>query len=235
MEKLLTELTNRLTKTFSTRLVSVVLYGSAATGEHDQASDINTLCVLTDVTPRELKESEAIFRWWRDKGNPAPLLLSAHEVRTSTDCFPIEFHDMKERRRILAGEDVIEGLEIDDAFYRAQVEYQLRAKLVRLRQKAAGVLTDKDLLRKLMIDSISTFCVLFRHAARLGGHAAPWGRRAIIDEMMRRFEVDTAPLLQIVAMREGRIRLTDVEPEPLLEQYLKQLQVVIDHVDRLQK
>ena len=48
MEKLLTELTNRLTKTFSTRLVSVVLYGSAATGEHDKASDINTLCVLTE-------------------------------------------------------------------------------------------------------------------------------------------------------------------------------------------
>lgn len=235
MEKLLTELTDRLTKTFSTRLVSVVLYGSAATGEHDQASDINILCVLSDVTPRELKESEGIFRWWRDKGNPAPLLLSAEEVRTSTDCFAIEFHDMKERRRILSGEDVIEALEIDDAFYRAQVEYQLRAKLVRLRQKAAGVLADKELLRRLLIDSISTFCVLFRHAARLGGFIAPWGRKAIIDEMMRRFDVDPMPLLQILAMREGRIRPADVDPEPLLGSYLKQLQIVIDRVDRLQR
>ena len=165
MQKLITELTERLTKTFSDRLVSVVLYGSAAAGEYDERfSDINVLCVLTQVTPMELRDSEAIFRWWRQKGNPAPLLLSEQEVQTSADCFPIEFHDMQERRRILAGTDLIESLPLDDRYYRAQVEYQLRAKLLRLRQKAAGVLNDKALLRRLLMDSVSTFCVLFRHA-----------------------------------------------------------------------
>ena len=67
------------------------------------------LCVLTRVTPAELADSEPIFKWWREQGNPSPLLLSEEEVRTSTDCFPIEFHDMQERRRVLFGTDVDRG------------------------------------------------------------------------------------------------------------------------------
>ena len=90
------------------RLRSVILYGSAAAGEHnEQFSDLNVLCVLARVTPAELADAEPIFKWWRALGNPSPLLLSEEELRTSTDCFPIEFHDMQERRRVLFGTDLI--------------------------------------------------------------------------------------------------------------------------------
>jgi predicted nucleotidyltransferase len=236
MQKLITELTERLTKTFSGRLVSVVLYGSAAAGEYDERfSDINVLCVLTKVTPTELRDSESIFRWWRQKGNPAPLLLSEQEVYTSADCFPIEFHDMKERRRILAGADLIEPLRVDDRYYRAQVEYQLRAKLLRLRQKAAGVLNDKALLRRLLMDSVSTFCVLFRHALKVTGHSPNYCRRDIVDEAGRRFHIDQSPFLQILAMREGKLAPQGVDPEPLLAAYLTQIQGVIEIVDGFRK
>ena len=34
---------------------------------------------------------------------------------------------------------------VDNSFYRAQVEHELRAKLLRLRQKASGMLSDADL------------------------------------------------------------------------------------------
>ena len=46
---------------------------------------------------------------------------------------------------------MISALVIDDSFYRAQVEHELRAKLLRLRQKAAGMLSDQDLLRRLLV------------------------------------------------------------------------------------
>jgi len=71
MERILKELVDRLTKTYQGRLVSVILYGSAAVGDHNgRFSDINVFCVLKQMTPRELGESETIFRWWREKGNP---------------------------------------------------------------------------------------------------------------------------------------------------------------------
>src|SRR5580700_4263032 len=142
-DKLL-ELVDRLKQAEGERLLSVILYGSAAAGEHNEHfSDLNVLCVLTRITPSELADSEPIFKWWRAQGNPSPLLLSEDELRTSTDCFPVEFHDMQERHRILYGADVIQDLVIDRTFYRAQVEMELRAKLLRLRQKAAEVLLEK--------------------------------------------------------------------------------------------
>jgi hypothetical protein len=143
MERKLTELVDRLKKAHGERLVSVVLYGSGAGEDHTAAySDLNILCVLSEITPREMAQSEPIFGWWRGLGSPAPLLLTEHEVRTSTDCFPIEFHDIKRQHRILYGNDVLSTLHVDNSFYRAQVEHELRAKVLRLRQKAAGVLSD---------------------------------------------------------------------------------------------
>ena len=167
-------LVEKLRKALGPDLVSVVLYGSAAAGEHDEKfSDYNVLCVLTRIEPAQLGATETIFRWWRQQGNPAPLLLTEHEVRTSTDCFAIEFQDIKEHHRILYGADVVSSLAIDRCFYRAQVEHDLRAKLLRLRTKASGILSDKDVLRRLLVDSISTFCVLFRHALILHGVDGP--------------------------------------------------------------
>lgn len=236
MERVLNQLVERLTKVYEDRLVSVMLYGSAAVGDHhDRYSDLNVLCVLRDVTPRELGDSAPIFRWWRKLGNPSPLLLSRDEVRTSTDCFPIEFHDIKERHRVLAGEDVAQNLEVDDSFYRAQVEHELRAKLLRLRQKAAGVLSSGDLLLELMADSLSTFCVLFRHALLLHGVDARSEKSSIIDQAAEKFGIEPSPFRSLLDLREQKIKARQIQPGPLFERYLKEIQVVINAVDRLEK
>jgi hypothetical protein len=236
MEKLLAQLVERLKKAYDARLKSVVLYGSAAAGDHHgKFSDLNVLCVLAEVTPRELAESTAIVRWWRDHGNPSPLMLSEAEVRDSTDCFPIEFQDIRERHRILYGEDVVRTVEVDKCFYRAQVEHELRAKLLRLRQKAAGVLADAGLLRTLLAESISTFCVLFRHALQLHGEEARFEKREVIAQARERFGIDPTPFLRLLDLREEKIKARELEPLPLLADYMKQIQTVIDAVDRLEK
>src|SRR5271157_3015142 len=152
MEQKLAQLVERTRAALGDRLVAVILYGSGASGEHHgKFSDLNVLTVATAVTVRELADAEPVVRWWRNAGNPSPLLLSRDEVNESTDVFAIEFHDMLEQRRVLYGEDVIAGLQIDRTFYRAQVEHDLLSKLLRLRQKAAAVLSDRDALLALML------------------------------------------------------------------------------------
>jgi len=236
MESALNQLLEKLAKALGDRLVSVVLYGSAATGEHHEGfSDLNVLCVLQDVTSRELADAEPIFRWWREKKNPAPLLLSEHEVQTCSDCFAIEFHDIKNQHRILQGKDVISNLVVDDSFYRAQVEHDLRAKLLRLRQKASGALSNPDVLRRMMADSLSTFCVLFRHALLLHGVAAHSKKREIIQQTNENFGIDPLPFNKLLDLREGRIKPRTLEPISLLDSYLQQISIVIDAVDRLEK
>jgi len=236
MDKLLSQLTAKLQAAFGERLVSVVLYGSAAAGDHHQDfSDLNVLCVLTQITPRELAASEDIFRWWREQGSPSPLLLTEHELTTSTDSFAIEFHDIQRQNRLLHGRDVISALEIDDSFYRAQVEHELRAKLLRLRQKAGGMLSNPDLLRRLLLDSISTFCVLFRHALYLKGHNAPFVKRDVIQLAREVFSFDPGPFNQLLDVREAVRKPRELDPVPLLASYLSEISRVIDAVDSIHK
>ncbi len=236
MERVLKQLVERLQKALGDRLKSVILYGSAAAGDyHGKFSDLNVLCVLREVGLPELEASTPVVQWWREQGNPAPLMLSEDEVRTSTDCFPIEFHDIKEQRRVLYGDDLVLDLEIENCFYRAQVEHDLRAKLLRLRQRAAGVLADAGLARNLLTDSVSTFCVLFRHALLLHGVNAPAEKRKVVEQAHAQFGIDPAPFERLLEVREGRIKSKEIEPRPVLAAYIAQIQKVIDAVDRLEK
>jgi hypothetical protein len=237
MERLIVELVEKLHKAHGGRLVSVLLYGSGAMpDERDAMSDFNVLCVLRQVTPVELHASEPIFRWWREMKNPAPLLLSEDEVRNATDCFPIEFHDICERHRVLYGDDVLAGVVVDDSFYRAQVEHELRAKMLRLRQKAGGVLSERDLLLRLMCESVSTFCVLFRHALRLAGEQPLFGKREVVTAAARRFGASPEPFQNLLDIRDGTKKPKDVpDATALFTSYLQQIEVVVRAVDEIAK
>jgi predicted nucleotidyltransferase len=235
MEDKLLELVDRLKQAQGESLRSVILYGSAAAGEHNEHfSDLNVLCVLTRVTPDELAASASIFEWWRKLGNPSPLLLSEEELHTSTDCFPIEFHDMQERRRVLFGPDVIENLAIDRTFYRAQVEMELRSKLLRLRQKAADVLANQPALLRLMIDSVPNFMVLARHALLVSGLPSGFRKREVVRHLPD-IGVDATPFDTLLDLRDQSKLAGDVDPAALFASYLKQIEALVGHVDQLDK
>jgi hypothetical protein len=232
----LDQLVGKLNKALGADLVSVVLYGSAAVGDHhEKFSDYNVLCVLTQITPVQLGATETVFRWWQQQGNPAPLLLTQHEVQNLTDCFAIEFHDIKDHHRILAGADVVSALEIDRSFYRAQVEHDLRAKLLRLRQKASAILSDKEVLRRLLVESVSTFCVLFRHALILSGVEGPAQKRDVVERAAERFGLDARPFRSLLDQREQKAKAQELDPQALLGSYLIEIGKVIDAVDSMEK
>lgn len=235
-EKLLNELSSRLRRAFGDRLLSVVLYGSAASGElHGSYSDLNVLCVVKTIGPAELGLAEPVIKWWRSLHNPSPLFLTEEEFHNSTDCFAIEFHDIVECHRVVAGADLVTGMTVDDSFYRGQVEHELRAKLLRLRQKAGGLLSDKGQLVQLMGESVSTFCNLARHALRLAGARAPMHKREAIGECATVFGVDPAPFYTLLDLREGTKKARELDPAALLAAYIQQIEVLTGAVDRLTK
>jgi hypothetical protein len=235
MDKTLTQLVDKINKAFGSKVVSVILYGSGADGEiHKDYSDLNVLCVLTQVTSAELAVSGGIFRFWREKGNPAPLLMSEEEVQRSTDAFPIEFKDMQANRKVLVGKDVIASLEVSSKNYRTQIEHELRSKMLRLRQKAAGVWDDDDLLGKLMVDSSATFVVLARHALSAAGHPVQWKKRDAITELKAKFGIDPEPFYTLLDLREGVTRKLPVAATQLFDRYLAQIQVLVQTVDHLE-
>jgi hypothetical protein len=104
-----------------------------------------------------------------------------------------------------------------------------------LRQKASGILSDKDVLRRLLADSISTFCVLFRHALILHGVDTSGRKREIIERAREKFGIDPAPFNSLLDQREEKIKPKEIEPESLLAAYMKEIGKVIDAVDSLEK
>ncbi len=231
----LKELVTKLERAYHDRLMSVVLYGSGASADHHaKFSDLNVLCVLKEITPRELAEGEPVLRWWREHGHPSPLLMSEEEAHNSADSFPIEFRDMKDRRKVLYGMDVVAEVKIDTKYYRAQIEHELRAKLFRLRQQGAQVLSDPAALLKLCLDSVSTFCVLARHALAAAGVDAKTQRRAVVHQLGETLGMDVAPFEILLDVREDKTGPEVGDPGELFARYLECIRRLIEFVDRLE-
>jgi hypothetical protein len=236
LQEKLSELVRHLQAAFGGHLVSAILYGSAAMDDwHEKSSDLNVLCVLDRLARAELAQSEAVFRWWRQQGNPPPLLLSEEEVRTSTDCFPMEFHDMQEHRRVLYGADVIQNLSVDRSFYRAQVEHELRAKQIRLRQKAAELLSRPEQLLSLLSDSVSTFCVLGRHALILSGHEPRWKKKDVIAALQQALGAPFEGANAILAVRAAGKRRAEIDASSVFDKYLAEFDSLVRFVDGLDR
>ncbi|HEV2202670.1 MAG TPA: hypothetical protein VGR73_22865 [Bryobacteraceae bacterium] len=231
----LKELVTKLENAYHDRLVSVILYGSGASEtQHNGFSDLNVLCVLKQITPRELGDGEPVVRWWRGHGHPSPLLMSEEEVHHSADSFPVEFRDMQERRKLLYGLDVIADLYVDPRFYRAQLEHDLRSKLFRLRQQASGVLSDDAALMKLCLDSVSTFCVLGRHALAAAHVEVPHERRAVVERLGKAMRADMAPFTTLLDLREKKPAAASESPAELFANYLECVRKMVEFVDGLE-
>src|SRR2546425_6491992 len=129
------EFVNKMRTATGENLVSIVLYGSAVEGEfHPEYSDLNMLCVLRDASFASLTKIASVVEWWRGKKYHPPLVLTLTDLRASADVFSIEFVDMKQRHRLLYGEDVLQNLEVSMHLHKSQLEYELREKLFLLRQ-----------------------------------------------------------------------------------------------------
>src|SRR6185295_12890905 len=98
----LDELVAQLQKVYGPELRSVVLYGSAAAGEHiPKRSDYNVLVIVDSLTMTHLRAEAAVAQAWGESGNPPPLTLTTQEWRSSADIFPMEYADVLERHRVL--------------------------------------------------------------------------------------------------------------------------------------
>ena len=94
---------------------------------------------------------------------------------------------------------------------------------------------DGGLLLRLLAESVSTFCVLTRHALRLHGVDARWTKREIVGQAADRFGVDATPFVSLLDLRDGRVKPKHLEPEQVYSNYLSQIGRVVEHVDRLKK
>ena len=232
-EQLLNELVLRLKKAAENNLLSVILYGSAATDEfHPKHSDLNVLCILRNLSRKELSKLAAASTWWAKKGYPAPLFFTLNELHHSADIFAIELLDIQAARRVLYGEDVIASLHVPTDLHRLHVERELRNNTLRLRQYYIMHAEDSRKTRQLMLSSFSTFVALFRHALFALGEDPPPSKRATVDRAGSVLGFDPSPFQALLDIREGRQREREMDAQATFDKYLNAVVKATEEVDR---
>jgi predicted nucleotidyltransferase len=226
-----------LKATHGDNLASVVLYGSAASGDFVQTeSDYNVLIALHHITPEDLRQAQAPAREWQRLGHPLPVYFTFSELRDAADVFPIEFHQMERSRVVLYGRDPFETLRISDENLRHQTEYELRSKLIQLRRLYIPASASAERLRDLMSDSLSSFATLFAPVLLLHHVEPPVLKRDVVAATARLLGLDGRAFERVFEMRErGGDGVTgDRAANEMFAAYMAEIERVIDAVDRLE-
>ena len=233
MEAKLTELVDRLKAALHDNLKTVVLYGSAVTGEFRAGhSDLNVLCVVDRADAALLEHAHGVADWWMRQGNLAPLIFTVDELRRSADVFAIELLDMKLHHRILHGTDFLDDFEVPLHLHRLQVERELRTAWLRLRQAILAAPLSNKVHVDIMLKSVSPFCALFRHALLALGHDMPATKRETVSAIASLTGANPTAFLTILDLREGKRKKSEIDVEVSLNAYLELVEVVTDEVDR---
>lgn len=232
----LDQLIQKLREAHGENLSSIVLYGSAAAGDHlGSRSDHNLLIALTRITTRDLHAAHAAMREWEKLGQPIPVYFTVAELQDAADVFPIEFHQMEKARKVLFGHDPFEFVQISPANLRHQTEYELRTKLIRLRRLYVPASDSVEKLLALMTDSVSSFAALFRAVLILRGQEPPVSKAESVRATMRLLNLDDSPFEKVLELRKRTSAvMTEAEANDLFSDYLMQIERVIQAVDRFE-
>lgn len=234
MEKVLTKLVSDLCESCGDNLIAVVLYGSSASGEfHQKYSDLNTLCVLKDLSPECVSKAGKAISGFVKQGHPPPLLFSRDEIENANDVFPVEFLDIQINHRVLFGESVFAGLQIGRENHRLEVEHELRSKLIGLRQNFLASSQDPKATEQLMLRSLSSVLTLFRHILLLQGEEVSIHKRDIVKAGSQKCGLDESVFLTLLEIREQQKKLNPAEVEALFANYWREIEKMIGVVDQL--
>ena len=237
VQEALKGLVEDLRATHGDNLASVVLYGSAAAGDHlELRSDYNLLIALNRITPEDLRLAQAPMREWQRLGHPLPVYFTVEELSDAADVFPIEFHQMANARIVLYGRDPFEFAKLSNTNLRHQAEYELRSKLIQLRRHYIPASISIEKLCELMSDSLASFAALFRAVLLLYGQEAPIAKPECVRATAKLLKLDVKPFERIFEFRTGgALPTSEKEANELFAAYMFQIEQVVEAVDELDR
>jgi len=233
-EKKISDFVSRLRAAAGANLESVILFGSAVTGDfHPEFSNLNLFCVVRDSSFAALQALAPAVKWWDAQKQPPPLFMTRDEIEHSDDVFAIEFLDLQQHHRVVFGEDLVQNLSVPVNLHRLQVEYELREKLALLRQRLLLATGNDSRLWELLLRSVSSFATLFRHALIALGHDAPVGKREAVQALSEQIGFDASGILQVLDVRERKSGRRQFELTDIFSRYLAALEQATIAVDKM--
>lgn len=227
----LDELVSQLRQAHGDSLVGIVLYGSMASDARATGGDHNVLVIVETLALDTLRSLGQTARAWQEAGNPPPLFLTRDEWVGSADVFPVEYADILERHRVLAGTLPLDGIEVDATHLRLQVEQEALGKLLRLRRAVMMAGTDVARQRLLLRESLSAMLVIFRSVLRLHREQPSADPSAVIARTAAQCGFDDGPFTRVQRFKLGE-EIPEAEVEQVLAGYVRGAQALVAYLDR---
>ena len=221
----------RLERAYGQELISVALYGSAASSEFiDKHSNLNFLIVLKSTDCHHLHKATDIVQKF-----PLfePIFMTEQYISSSTDIFPIEFLDMKENNNLLFGKDVLSAIEIDTKNLRFQCEQEIKIKLLSLKNAYLRMYKDKTVLRNLLFKASTSILHISRNLLRLKNKPALYKKEEVISSLGAEFQINVAVWKKILGAKNKTIKLNNQETGQVFQEFVKEVEKLADCVDRL--
>ncbi|MGZ0707721.1 hypothetical protein ACWPKO_05245 [Coraliomargarita sp. W4R53] len=224
--------TESIQQALGSQLSAVVLYGSSAAGDYIEGrSDYNLLLLADTWSVANLDALRGPSAKWQQAGNPAPLCFTPERFRASADVFPMEMLDIVESHRVLYGNDPVSGIEVDRSHLRQQVEFELRSKLLKLRQAYLQLRQPEKDLPRLLVDSLSSFQAVCRGALRLFSQSAPTDKLAATHALAKALDLPLDSFEAIHALKKDASSIKKEEALSLFSSYLEQIESLLDRVN----
>jgi hypothetical protein len=216
---------------YPVELLSVILYGSAVSGEFvDKHSNLNLLAVLKNTDLEVIKRSSKLIRKFKMINI---LFLTEDYVANSIDIFPIEFLDMQENYFVLYGKDVLKYIQVDIRNLRFECEHELKAKLLKLRQAYLLLNNNISALRSLLFMSFTSVLHISRNVLRIKGRKPPYLKHEVLRELASELKIDIHIWEKILSAKNRAIKLTGREIEQLFISFVRELESIVTIVDKL--
>jgi len=233
-EEIFSEFTADFQKIFGAHLISISLYGSGAREDYVPGkSDLNFLIILSEEGIGDLKKVHAVLPKWRKRRVAIPLIMTKAFILSSLDSYPIEFLNMKRHYVPVFGEDILKGLTFSKSALRLQAERELKGKILLLRVRYLETEGKEDRIKDLIRESITAFVSIFNALLYLKGMDIPKGRSEVVRAVSGTFSVNAGAFLKCVEIKEERGRASLSEMEKIFENYLGELALLTDRVDRM--
>jgi len=200
-----------LQRIFGTRLQSLVAYGDV-----DDPDGVHTLALVERVDFQDLTACAPRTPDWRRAGAAVPLLLSREEFLRTLDVFPVEYGGIIANHQLLAGENILGGLQVNETDLRRGCELQVKSHLIHLREGYVETGGTPALVSRLIAASAPALSSLLANLRQLDSGAA--ARAGLTGALVQ--EIASADANQIA------------DPSPLLARYLTAVERLWQEVDR---
>jgi len=219
-------------RVYGDSLDGVLLYGSAVRGEFlPGRSNLNIVLVVKSTKADQLKKYSALHRRWAKEQIVVPLFVTQADLPAMSLVFPLEYIELQEQHRLLAGQDPFVGFKVDQRHLLAEVLQSLRGNLLRVRQRFVEGGGSEEAITILLPLSLTAVLPCLRGVQRLLGRPVLSQGELILKDFETLLSVDLSGLRDAWLLKRGQISPGQKEVPRLMERYLESLEQLVEAVE----